>query len=162
MELLNVLGINSTFYVQVLNFLILVVILRFVLYKPLLETMEKRKSDAKKLEDMKAEMETELENIEILKKKEVSEGKAKAGDILKEAKKDAKVSSVEILDQAKTEKEKMLKVYEEELKQKISKHEKSLKNEVTEMTLSVLQEIVKEDPKLQKKVTDKILETVNG
>lgn len=162
MDLLNVLGVNSTFYIQLLNFVLLVIVLKFILYKPLLKTIEDRKSNAKRIDSLKKELGTKLNGIDALRDKKINEAEQKASELIKEGERNAQLASKEILKQAELEKKKMLLVHEEELKHKTDEYMGTLQDKVTDMTLSVLQDIVTNDSKLQKKLADKIIETVNG
>ena len=72
-ELIEKLGINwKIFLAQVVNFVILLFVLKKIAFDPFLKTLEERNKKVKEIEDREKEIEERLKNLEA-KEKEVLE-----------------------------------------------------------------------------------------
>jgi len=106
---------------QLLNFAILVFVLGYFLYKPILHALDERR---KKIEDgveFSERAKKELENVEILKKESIREAEIKSLEIVQAAQTSAKQVEGDILATAEAEKEKIIaagqgKLHEDEKK----------------------------------------------
>ncbi|MFA6528839.1 MAG: F0F1 ATP synthase subunit B [Candidatus Gracilibacteria bacterium] len=104
MELIDKLGIDlKLLLAQVVNFLILLFILKKLVYKPVLKLLDARKNMiAKTVEDSK-KMEERIQKLEDEKKSVMSKASKEAMTIVENAKKDAEVEHQKILEKAKGE-----------------------------------------------------------
>lgn len=96
------LGVNlSLLITQTLNFFILMGVLTFLLYKPILKNLEERK---KKIEEglrFTDQAKQEKEKVEEVKKRILKEAREEGQRIVKQAVSDAKAKNEELLEQGK-------------------------------------------------------------
>lgn len=104
MELIEKLGIDlKLLLAQVVNFLILLFVLKKLVYKPVLKMLDTRKNMiAKTVEDSK-KMEERIQKLEEEKKGVMSKASKEAVSIMEKAKKDAEIEHQKILEKAKGE-----------------------------------------------------------
>ena len=109
-ELFHQLGIDWRLLTsQAVNFLILVVLLTFFVYKPILKILKERKT---KIEDgvkKSEEAETRLHEANLLKKEKLKEAEQDALAILRETEQKAKTMESALLSQAKEKENALLK-----------------------------------------------------
>ncbi|MBI2029127.1 F0F1 ATP synthase subunit B [Candidatus Gottesmanbacteria bacterium] len=155
------LGINPTYLLtQIINFVILLVILTKLVYKPMLTSLEKRR---KKIEEglaLTQRMNEEKEVLESKKKKIVLEAQKEARDIIEKAREAGKKEEQEIIAEAnqkaqgvieKTNKE--LKAKEKELEAKVSRDAVDI---ATQLTLRLIGEVLdknKQEALLKKRLS---------
>ena len=97
MEILNEFGINWKLLIaQMINFTILLFVLKIILYKPILKMLEDRKNRIAEAEENAASIEKRLEKIEKEREKTISKASDEATKLLEEATK----SSSEIITEA--------------------------------------------------------------
>lgn len=101
-ELFSQLGINwKLFVAQTVNFLIVLIVLRFTVYKPFLELLSKRRAKIKKgLEDAELARKELLES-EKIKAQKIAEGEKKSLEILLIAQKKAEILEADLLKKAR-------------------------------------------------------------
>ena len=111
MEVLAQLGIDPTVMIaQAVNFFILLGLLTFLVYKPVLRLLDERKGRIKKAEEHAQLIEDKLARTEEVSNKEIHCAQIKAQEIISEAKEVAKIQEEELI---KIAKEKVSKVVEE-------------------------------------------------
>ncbi len=99
MDILNEFGIDWRLLIaQIINFAILLLVLKLILYKPILKMLEDRKIRIAEAEENAASIEKRLEKIEKEREKTMERASAEATKILEEATK----SSAEIIEEAHT------------------------------------------------------------
>jgi F-type H+-transporting ATPase subunit b len=86
---------------QAVNFLILLVVLRFVAYKPLLKILHKRRETIEEGLTKAKEANVRLHDIEEIGKGKIKEAEAQSLRILKKTESDAKVLEANLLTEAK-------------------------------------------------------------
>lgn len=86
---------------QAVNFLILLVVLRFVAYKPLLKILHKRRETIEEGLTKAKEANVRLHDIEEIGKGKIKEAEAQSLRILKKTESDAKVLEANLLAEAK-------------------------------------------------------------
>jgi F-type H+-transporting ATPase subunit b len=85
-ELFNRLGIDiSLLIAQIINFGLLLIILRKFVYAPIVARIEKDEHELRKAQELSKILEEKQRVFEVTKKKEVSEAKQRAQDIIEEA-----------------------------------------------------------------------------
>lgn len=144
MELLSKLGIDWKLLIaQIVNFAILVGMLTYFVYKPLLNLLDERRAkiakameDAKKIEDQKKDM-------EVFRTEQLKKIDQEIGDFLERAKKQAEAEKVEIVTAA-----------QKEAQQLLAKAKQSIEEERSR----VLQEVQGSLTKIILKLTEKLLE----
>jgi len=97
MEILNEFGVNWKLLIaQMINFAILLFVLKILLYKPILKMLEDRKNRIIEAEENAASIEKRLEKIEKEREKTISKASDEATKLLEEA----TISSAEIIAEA--------------------------------------------------------------
>ena len=112
---METLGINPSLLIgQIVNFTILFIILSKLVYKPLMEAVEKRKKKLEKIEVDEKAVQKALTNLETEKQKKLTEAKKEMALIISEAKKEA----LETIKNTKLEIERREKASEKEMREK--------------------------------------------
>ena len=144
MELLTTLGIDwKLLIVQLINFVLLIGVLTFLLYRPVLKVLDERKAriaksmeDAKKVEQMKKDMDdmrtTQMKKLDL-----------EAGKLLEAARKQADDMKKEMITRSQEEAAGIVKKAQEQLSQErdrmVSEVQGMLASVVIKMTEKVMQ-----------------------
>lgn len=144
MEILNNFGIDPKLLgAQIVNFLIVLYLLRRFLYKPILDNLEKRKTLIKEGLDKTEEARIRLEKAEEQERQILQAAQAQAEKILEDAKKE----SLEVLqkteEDARIKVENMLIQAREQIAFETKTAEKKLGLEVSRLAIDFLQNGVK-------------------
>jgi F-type H+-transporting ATPase subunit b len=143
MELLKLLS-ASEIVAQIVNFLLLLFILRLFFWKRILKLLDDRKAkiasefknieEAKKgVEDLKAEYDGKLNSIEAIAKVKIQE-----------AVDESKVQAIEIIKKANLEAQKNIDSAKVDIKYEIRKAKEQLKEEIVDLTISAVEGVIKE------------------
>ncbi|MDH3944293.1 MAG: F0F1 ATP synthase subunit B [Anaerolineae bacterium] len=145
MEALNNLGINlGYFLVQVTNFLIIMVVLRAWVYKPILGLLEKRReSIAKGLEDARVASEARA-NAEKEAEKVISDAQSKASDVVREATQRAEEATKDIKASAETDAAKAREEAVEEAQEERNRVLGDVRGQVAALAIAAAQKLVGE------------------
>lgn len=152
------LGINGTYLlIQTINFVILLIILNKVLYKPVLEMLARRK---KKIEEglrLTESLTREKEKLEEKKQKVLTEARGEARTIIEEAKKQAKKVTEDILADANTKAAYALVKGKKELVNEHKSLEAKITRNIIDMSLSISEKVIGDllDSKTQEKLLKK-------
>lgn len=114
-SILASLGLNGTFWIQILNFIILLVFLRIFAWPPLVKAMEQRR---KAIEDQLGAAQNEREEAVRMRDqqtRELADAKAQAQAILERAQRAAAEESRQLLEEARAQAERMQKQVREEI-----------------------------------------------
>ena len=149
-------NINWTLFWNVINFLVLVYLLKRYLYQPLLEILDKR--SAKIAGDLKAAEDSRAEALELKEKYEAEIGKARerAQEIIEMAEERGKERAREIIKVAKEEASRIREKNLEEIELAREEARRQLKEEVAAISLLVAGKYLQEQ--LQKEQQLKIIE----
>ncbi len=144
------------------NLLILVLILKKFLFKPVQniikqreEEVEKVYSDADKaLSDANAEKE--------LYRKKLDDAKAEADSLIKTASDRAKAESSEIISGAKAEAERKLKIADEDIELAKKKAAEEMRDSISEMVISLAEKVVEKeiDPSAHASLIDEAIDSL--
>ncbi|NMB56482.1 F0F1 ATP synthase subunit B [Candidatus Beckwithbacteria bacterium] len=154
------LGINLPVLLgQIVNFLVLLFVLKKFIYNPILKTLDERskliKDGAKAAEDnLKKQAEIETKEKEVLKKAQ------KQGDeLIKKAKDEALNLKNDILVEAKKEAEKVAEKQKKELQDEFIKQQEVLKKQTIDISTQIAKKIMQEylDEGREKNIIDKQL-----
>lgn len=162
MDIIQKLGLNATFFVQLINFVILVLILYKLLYKPLFKTIDERNDKIKKGIELTEKMETELKKLEELKKTMVKDAQEEAVKVIKNAEAVADVKTTKMIEESKKKAELMLKEYEAKLVQDRNTLEKEIDKKVYDSIKVVMKKLVNQETDIDEKFISNVLETKNG
>ena len=137
--------INSTLIAQILNFLILVVILRAVAYKPIVKVMEAREKKIKESLDQADMDRRAAENVLAENKAKLAAAGKKAEDIIEKAEKAARDARDASIEATKREIEQMKKAAAEEIERDRLKMTESLKSEVVALSMAAAGKIIEKN-----------------
>lgn len=163
MELLKNFGFDPVLLIaQVLNFLIILFVLKRFLYKPLLDMLKKRqetiKEGLKQAEDSRIMLEkAEEKENEIIKK-----ARTTGENLLNEAKKDAEDTARKIEEKAKQEAEKLIADAKKQIEILEKETEKRLATHVSKLAIDLITESSKTlfSDKEQKEITENALKKI--
>ena len=163
-ELFYQLGVNwRLLFSQGVNFLILLAVLTFVVYKPLLKLMEERKRRIESGLRGAEEAESKLSEIEKLKSVAIAEAEAEALQIISSSEKTAGLRSREILQEAGKRAEEALKEAVEVAEKKKAEELENLKKESAGLIREAIARTVELDPRVvDEKLIGKALEKLSA
>lgn len=160
MELLTKLGINwQLLLAQIVNFAIVVGVLSFFLYKPLLNLIDTRRERIRKAMEDAQRIENQAKEMEELRQQHLQKLDAESGVLFEQARKQAEVIQKELIASAKKEAEHMLEMAskrtEEERRLMLEEVLKTVHRVVLTMTEKILErEFGEED---QKRITESLV-----
>lgn len=142
MEILNQFGVSPILLAaQVVNFFILLFILKRFLYKPILRILEERKNKIEQSLKNAEEIDKRLLEIEQLQEKEIQ----KAAKIGQEIIKDAKDSANQIYEETKVNaqkiSDKLVKQTRLQLQQQKQHFEDSIREHVADLVFTIVQKV---------------------
>ncbi|KKT73948.1 MAG: ATP synthase subunit b [Parcubacteria group bacterium GW2011_GWB1_44_7] len=130
-KLLSELGINWKILIaQLINFGILVAVLRWLLYRPLLELLEKRRKKLEDDADRAERLEQKIKATAIEEEKTLAEARKRGQEILAATEKTGKELKESLTTEAKREAEKMIAAGRQILKEDQNKLRRELKQEI--------------------------------
>jgi len=116
-ELLFQLGINwKLFLSQAVNFFILLLVLTFFVYKPLMKVIKQRNAKIKEGLDKAEEADVRLREIDVIGKEKIKVAEQQSIDIIKNTEKKAKVLDQELQKKNEEKQAQMQKDQQEQLK----------------------------------------------
>lgn len=138
---------------QIFNFVALLVVLKIVLYKPILKSLEERRKKIKEGLDYAQKMQVEEEITDKKRLEVLRKAKIEAQSMIEESKKEGKITESEIIEKAKQEADAMLTKAREELANEKKEMERELRTqtvEIAEVWLeSVLGKYIEEKNQMQ-------------
>jgi len=154
-------GINfEILIVQVVNFFILFLLLRWILYRPIVKLLNDRK---KRIEESIAfAQKTQKESEELNKKnqEELNKTKKEALVILENAKKQSENTKKELVEEAKKEADLLMKKAETRILEQKLETKKELNNETVKLTISIVKKLLGKniDPKTEENLIKNAME----
>jgi len=134
------LGIEpSLFIAQLVNFTIIMVLLNWLMYKPIMGMLEKRKKKIEEGLELTEKMQSEWEKMDGKKAKLMEEARIDALKLIDEAKKQAKSEEHVILDEARKKSDDMI----EKAKVEIAELKLSMDKQVRQEAVSLAVEMTK-------------------
>ncbi len=134
--------LNATLIAQILNFLILVVILRLVAYKPVARLLEQRSQKIQNDID-KAEADQKAAEATLIQyKQKLSDANVKAQEILDKAEKVARNEHDAAIEATKKEIEQMKKNAEEDIQRDRERIASQLRGEVVSLSLAAAGKLI--------------------
>ncbi|MBT3865296.1 F0F1 ATP synthase subunit B [Candidatus Peregrinibacteria bacterium] len=146
MELIDKLGIDLQLLIaQVVNFFILLFILTKLVYKPILNLLDKRKKMIEKNVEDTQRIEERLEKLEEEKTKILSEASSKAMEVIEVAKKEAEEEKQQTLANAKKEISSLAERYRSQLQDEKAQMMNEIKGELAEIIIKSSEKIIKKE-----------------
>ncbi len=140
---MEALGVNGTFLlIQIINVSILIFVLNKIVYKPVLQLLEKRK---KKIEEglvLTEKLQKEQEKLEIHKKKIIEEANLESRLIIDNARKSAKVVEDGLLKEAKIKADNVVEKSKADLVIRQKEMEKMLQTKMVDAVMSLTQKLI--------------------
>ena len=158
------LNINGTLIAIVINFIILVYVLQYFLYKPAMKILEDRKAHVDRtLSEAEAKMTAAAAFIED-GKEAVNKANVSAKNIIEEASVASDKMKKEMLIKAKNDIEEQKERAKQEIKQLKLDAKRSIVSEAARLSVFIAEKIIlkKIDRRTQKTVTDDLIERMRG
>ena len=159
MELLSKLGIDWRLLIaQIVNFLILLGLLSYFLYKPLLNLLETRRKTIEEGLEKAKRAEQEFQTMTKRREEALAKTQREAMDLLEQAKKEAGQKRAALLEQAKQEVERMITEGKEQLAAEQQRMLKEARAHLAEMVAMATERTLKETAfKVDKELIEKSL-----
>lgn len=160
MEIIKNFGLDPIFLAaQVVNFLIILYVLKRFLYKPILELLKKREDAIKEAVRKNEEARILLEKASLEEKAVLKRAEAFAKKIIDDAKSHAAETAKEIEDISKKQTEKILADASSQIKKEAAETEKRLTLTVSKIAIEFLEKSLKQlfSEKEQKEILKKAL-----
>jgi F-type H+-transporting ATPase subunit b len=163
MELFTKLGINGALLIsQIVNFVLLIVLLRKFAYTPVLKMLNDRSDKIEKsLQDAKR-IEEELKNTEETKVAEIRKAKEEAAELVKKASETAQINSEKTLDETRKKTQEIVAKAKEEIKEEKEKSVKEAEKEIAGLAIQIAEKIIKKnlDTATEKKLAEETLSKI--
>ena len=159
------LGINPILILaQVVNFLIILFLLKKFLYGPIVKVLDERKKKAEDTERLNVEANTKLTEIDTEKKRVLAEAKKEAEKMVAESKLEMQHEKDAIMQKAQKEIQQTRAKLETEMKAEKEKMIKEVRTEITEMSILVTKKVLQEslDEKKQKDLIASALKEIEN
>jgi F-type H+-transporting ATPase subunit b len=154
---LGALGINIPFLIsQLVNFGILLIVLRLFLWKPLMQRLEdrkellaKQKEDAEAIAATRSEIEQEREHV-------LSEARSESEQLLAEARKEARAVADQVREETRQEKERLLAQAKEEAEEERNRLLGQMREQIASLAIAAANKLVGEalDERRQRMLVD--------
>ncbi|PIS09097.1 ATP synthase F0 subunit B [Candidatus Beckwithbacteria bacterium CG10_big_fil_rev_8_21_14_0_10_34_10] len=162
---METLGINPSLLIgQIVNFTILFIILSKLVYKPLMEAVEKRKKKLEKIEVDEKAVQKALTNLETEKQKKLTEAKKEMALIISEAKKEALEEKETIISEAKKEALETIKNTKLEIERREKASEKEMREKAADLGVKIAGKLIADflKPQDQKTLVSQALKAVKN
>lgn len=139
MEIFEIFGLNGLLIIaQIVNFLVILYILKRFLYKPLFRILEKRESLVKETVKNAEQSEKALDKAETQEKDIIKKAQTNANEIISDAKERAADIVKTAEEKAKAQTDKMLADAKTQIEQETAKAQSELNKYVSELSVQLL------------------------
>lgn len=164
MEIVKEFGINPILLLaQIVNFTILLVILKKFLYKPILKVLDERKKQvAKSIKDAE-EIEKRLEQSSLEQEQLLDKARLESASMIKEAKDEAKSLAEKTVENAKEQVTQLMQKNKERLDLEKDQMLKEAKKDLAEIIIAASMKVSKQtiDKAANKKIVETVVKEVN-
>lgn len=137
------LGIDGKILIaQLINFVILLLILRHFVYKPLLSLLEKRRQTIEDSQSKAEEIQKQYAEFQVEHEKRIEKAKADANDIVEKAKTASETMRQETLATAQVEAENLITRAKEEIEREKERLMQELKGEIGSLVVAATSKII--------------------
>ncbi|MBU0647818.1 F0F1 ATP synthase subunit B [Patescibacteria group bacterium] len=164
MDLITKLGIDGRLLLaQILNFVVLLTVLNYFLYQPILKLLREREAKVKKSLEDSRKIEEELLKVAKEREDKLTEAKIEATGIIKDAQHSGDTQKETIINTAKEEAQKIIDKARAQSDQILGNLQSEALTELTEIIISVTEKILgkkitkEEDKKLVKEAVEEII-----
>lgn len=147
---------------QIVNFIVLLLILRQFVYKPLMALLEKRRTDIETGLKQADEIKERYQEFQVEHAQRIEESKTEASAVIEKAKQAAEELRNEMLAATKAETEKMLTRTHDEIAREKDKMLGEVKQEVGRLVIAATEKIISKeiDEKIQDRLIDEVVDEV--
>ena len=146
-QLFEQLGIDwKLFLSQVVNFFILLLVLTFFVYKPLMKVIKERNRRIKEGLDKAEEADVRLKNIDNIGKEKIKEAEQQSINIIKDTEQKAKVLDQELQKKNEEKRELMQKEAEVQLKKQLEENKKVVLAQAADLVKKAIVKTVELNP----------------
>ena len=159
-EIFTKLGLDYKLIIaQAVNFVLLLIILQRLAYKPVLKMLKERSDKIEKSLKQAKRIEEELKNTEETKIAEIKKAREEASEIIKEAYETSEQKAQEAIERTKGKTQEIVEKAKLEIKAEKEKSIKETKKEIAEISVSIAKKIMGSDidENRQKKLADETL-----
>ena len=160
LEIFEKLGLDYKLIIaQIVNFVLLLIILQRLAYKPVLKMLKERSDKIEKSLRQAKRIEEELKNTEETKITEIKKARKEAGEIIKEAYETSEQKTQETLEKTKAKTQEIVEKAKLEIRAEKEKSIKETKKEIAEISILIAKKIMGSDvdESRQKKLADETL-----
>ena len=156
--------INYTLIAQIVNFLLLVAVVSWFGYKPIMKIMEERQNkiatDLQNAENTKAE----AQNVKKEYERQLAEARSEAQAIIDKANKTAKEAYDQMLAQAREEQENIFRTAKEQIEREKANALLEVRNEVVSLSMQLASKVVekKMDAEADQKLINEFLDEITN
>lgn len=162
-EIFEQLGLDAALLIsQIVNFVLLMLLLRKFAYTPVLNILQKRADMIEKsLKDAKR-IEEELKNAEETKVAEIQKAKEEAQKIIKEAYGAAQANSEKSIEETRKKTQDIVSKAKAEIQEEKERSVKEAEREIGELAIRIAEKIIKKnlDNETQKKLAEETLSKI--
>ena len=159
-EIFTKLGLDHKLIIaQAVNFVLLLIILQRLAYKPVLKMLKERSDKIDKSLKQAKRIEEELKNTEETKIAEIKKAREEAGEIIKEAYETSEQKAQEAIERTKGKTQEIVEKAKLEIRAEKEKSIKETKKEIAEISVLIAKKIMGSDidENRQKKLADETL-----
>ena len=162
-EIFEKLGLDYKLIIaQIVNFVLLLVILQRLAYKPVLKMLKDRTEKIEKSLKQAKKIEEELKNTEETKLAEIKKAKMEAQEIIKEAHEASEKKAQESIERTKLKTQEIVEKAKQEIKAEKENSVQKAKQEIADVSVLIAKKIIGEniDESKQKDLVDDVLKKV--
>jgi len=137
------LEINFSFWVMAINFFVLLIIMNFILFKPLLQIFKERENAVKGSLDAAKEMNTRREETIAGLNRELTETRSKAKETFETLRAEGLQRQKEVLMSAEAEASAMLDKARSDILAEVERARKTLRTEIDKFSDEIVRKLVK-------------------
>lgn len=137
--------LNATLIAQIINFLLLVVVLTKVAYKPLMKALQERQERIAASIDQADRAKTEAEQLKKEYQEQLARARAEAQSIVEKATRLAEQTKDEIIIAARAEHAKLLKEAQDEIARERQRALSELRGEVVTLSMAAAAKIIEKN-----------------
>jgi len=162
-EIFEKLGLDAALLIsQIVNFVLLMLLLRKFAYGPILKVLQDRSDKIEKSLEQAKKIEEELKNTEETKITEIKKAKEEAQGIIKEAYDVAQVNSEKAIEETRTKTQDIVAKAKTEIQEEKVKSVKEAEREISDLAIQIAEKIIKKnlDNDTQRKLAEETLSKI--
>lgn len=161
-EILHSLHVNETFFFYLINFVLLVVILRLILWKPLIKAISQREERIDKGLKLTNDLEAKMQKIENDYQEKMQKASTEAKQIISDAKAQGDENIKKSVEASKVESAKLIESTKAQLAQEKKKIKDELMAETKDFVIEAVEKVIKEDidPKTKEKIIGEFIKKI--